>query len=187
MTNHVHLLITAEQTDGPARLMQSIGRRYVQYVNRAYKRSGSLWQGRYKSSAVQAETYLFACMRYIELNPVRAGMVADPAAYRWSSYRRNGLGQTDERLTGHPLYQSLGRNTEERRASYRALFRSELDDEAIGDIRLPLAQSEPLGDDRFADHLCARLGVRRALPTRGRPPGKAQSAHDAEEQSAFGF
>jgi len=187
MTNHVHLLVTAERTDGPAKLMQSLGRRYVQYINRAYKRSGSLWEGRYKSSAVQAETYLLACMRYIELNPVRAGMVTDPAHYRWSSYRHNGLGQADERMASHPLYQSLGRDAEERRASYRALFRSELDAEAIDDIRLALAQSQPLGDDRFAERICAKVGVRRALPKRGRPPGKATTPDGMEEQTGFGF
>ena len=164
MTNHVHLLITLQRSDGPARLMQSLGRCYVQYINRAYRRSGSLWEGRYKSSAVQAETYLFACMRYIELNPVRAGMVSDPAHYRWSSNRHNGLGQTDERLVAHPLYQSLGRDADERRASYRALFRAELDDDAIGDIRLALTRSQPLGDDRFAERICAKVGVRLYLP-----------------------
>jgi putative transposase len=167
--------------------MQSLGRRYVHYINRAYKRSGSLWEGRYKSSAVQAETYLFACMRYIEANPVRAGMVSDPAHYRWSSYRHNGLGQADQRITRHPLYQGLGRDVDERMANYRALFRVELDDDAIGDIRLALAQSQPLGDDRFADRICARVGVRRALPRRGRPPGKAQAADGMEEQTGFGF
>lgn len=187
MTNHVHLLITAERPDGPARLMQSLGRRYVQYINRAYRRSGSLWEGRYKSSAVQAEAYLFTCMRYIELNPVRAGMVSDPAHYRWSSYRYNGLGQADERLVAHPLYQSLGHNAEERRASYRALFRSELDDDAIDDIRLALAQNQPLGDDRFAERICARVGVRRANAKRGRPPGEGRSADAMKDQTGFGF
>jgi putative transposase len=186
MTNHVHLLITAERPDGPARLMQSLGRRYVQYINRAYRRSGSLWEGRYKSSAVQAEAYLFTCMRYIELNPVRAGMVSDPAHYRWSSYRYNGLGQADERLVAHPLYQSLGHNAEERRASYRALFRSELDDDAIDDIRLALAQNQPLGDDRFAERICARVGVRRANAKRGRPPGEGRSADAMKDQTGFG-
>jgi len=187
MTNHVHLLITAERADGPAKLMQSVGRRYVQYINRAYKRSGSLWEGRYKSSAVQAEAYLLACMRYIELNPVRAGMVADPGQYRWSSYRRNGLGQGDERLTSHPLYDSLGREAGERLTAYRALFRSALDDAAIGDIRLALAQSQPLGDERFAESVCAKVGVRRTQATRGRPPGKAKTAGGMEEQTGFGF
>ena len=87
MTNHVHLLLTPSENGSPARLMQSLGRRYVQYINRFYRRSGSLWEGRYKSSVVQAEDYLLACQRYIELNPVRAGMVNDPGQYRWSSYR----------------------------------------------------------------------------------------------------
>ena len=189
MTNHVHLLITPQRSDGPAKLMQSLGRRYVQYINHAYRRSGSLWEGRYKSSAVQAECYLFACMRYIELNPVRAGMVSDPAQYRWSSYRHNGLGQADERLVAHPLYQSLGlgRDAEDRRASYRALFRAELDDDPIGDIRLALAQSQPLGDDRFAERICARVGVRRATAKRGRPPGEGRSADAMKDQTGFGF
>ncbi|MFH1871444.1 MAG: transposase [Pseudomonadota bacterium] len=187
MTNHVHLLVTPQRSDGPAKLMQSLGRRYVQYVNRAYKRSGSLWEGRYKSSIVQDEIYLFACMRYIELNPVRAAMVADPGQYRWSSYRHNGLGQADERLTPHPLFQDLGRDADQRRNNYRALFRPELDDDAITDIRLALAQSQPLGDDRFAERICARLGMRRAMPKRGRPPEKTKAADGLEEQTGFGF
>ena len=104
MTNHVHLLVTPENENGIARLMQSLGRRYVQYINRGYTCSGCLWEGRYKSSVVQAESYLFACMRYIELNPVRAAMVSDPAQYCWSSYRHNGLGQADSRITPHPVF-----------------------------------------------------------------------------------
>ena len=187
MTNHVHLLVTPQRSDGPAKPMQSLGRRYVQYINRAYRRSGSLWEGRYKSSVVQAETYLFACMRYIELNPVRAGMVSDPAHYRWSSYRHNGLGQPDERLSPHPLYQSLSHDAEERRAIYRALFRSELDGDAIGDIRLALAQSQPLGDDRFTERICARVGARRANAKRGRPPVESRSADAMKDQTGFGF
>jgi putative transposase len=187
MTNHVHLLVTPQRANGPARLMQSIGRRYVQYINRAYRRSGSLWEGRYKSSAVQAESYLLACMRYIELNPVRAGMVTDPSQYRWSSYRHNGLGQADDRLTPHGLYLAIGRDAGERLGNYRALFRAELDDAAIGDIRLALAQSQPLGDDCFAERICAKLGVRRANAKRGRPAGKTRAAGGIEEQTGFGF
>jgi putative transposase len=187
MTNHVHLLITPQRADGPARLMQSLGRRYVQYINRAYKRSGSLWEGRYKSSVVQAETYLFACMRYMELNPVRAGMASDPAHYRWSSYRHNGLGPADERLVEHLLYQGLDIDPEQRQAIYRALFRSELDDDAIGDIRLALTQSQPLGDDCFAERICAKVGVRRAHQRRGRPPRNMPSDGTMEEQAGFSF
>lgn len=187
MTNHVHLLVTPETPDGPARLMQSIGRRYVQYINRSYKRSGSLWEGRYKSSVVQAETYLLACMRYIELNPVRAGMVSDPGQYRWSSYRVNGLGARDERLTPHPLYLALASGAEGRQATYRALFRSELDDEAIADIRLALAQGLPLGENRFAEAMCKAAGVRHSHGRRGRPDRGIDEAAIPPTQSGFGF
>lgn len=94
MTNHVHLLLTPGDAQAVPRLMVALGRRYVPYVNAAYQRSGTLWEGRYKSSLIQSESYLLACMRYIELNPVRAGICPDPAHYRWSSYRANALGET---------------------------------------------------------------------------------------------
>lgn len=124
MTNHVHLLLTPTKAEAIPKLLISLGRRYVQYINRTYRRTGTLWDSRYKSSLVQAETYLLTCQRYIELNPVRAAMVEDPAHYRWSSYRANGLGQPNARLTPHSLYQALGRTSPERQAAYRALFRA---------------------------------------------------------------
>ena len=93
MTNHVHLLMQPEDEAGISRVMQSLGRRYVQYINHTYRRSGTLWEGRYKSSLINAEEYLLACYRYIELNPVRANMVSHPADYRWTSYRFNGQGE----------------------------------------------------------------------------------------------
>jgi putative transposase len=126
-------------------------------------------------------------MRYIELNPVRANMVNDPAQYRWSSYRHNGLGQTDERITSHPLYLALGKNGTERLAEYRGLFRSELDDAAISDIRLALAQGQPLGSERFAEIMCAAVGVRRAQRKPGRPMVKREQSERIEDQSDFGF
>lgn len=187
MTNHVHLLVTADRPDGIAKLMQSIGRRYVQYINRSYHRTGSLWEGRFKSSLVQVEEYLLTCMRYIELNPVRANMVNDPAQYRWSSYRHNGLGQTDERITPHPLYLELGKNEADRLAAYRSLFRSELDDEALTDIRLALAQGQPLGSERFSEIMCAAVGVRRAQRRPGRPKTAHIQSDRVEDQSDFGF
>ena len=100
-----------------------------------------MWNSRYKSSLIQAETYLLSCMRYIELNPVRADMVDDPANYRWSSYRSNAFGQSKLILTPHPLYQALGTTADDRQSAYRALFRTQLDNEAITDIRLALNQS----------------------------------------------
>ncbi len=141
MTNHVHLLLTPKKAARVPDLIISQGRRYVQYINRTYRRTGTLWDSRYKSSLVQADTYLLTCMRYIELNPLRAGMATDPAHYRWSSYRANGLGQVDARLTSHDVYLSLGPNANQRKAAYRALFRAHLDLEAINDIRQNLPPS----------------------------------------------
>jgi putative transposase len=187
MTNHVHLLVTTERPDGIAKLMQSIGRRYVQYINRSYHRTGSLWEGRFKSSVVQAEAYLLTCMRYIELNPVRANMVNDPAQYRWSSYRQNGLGQVDERITPHTLYLALGKDEPIRLAEYRGLFRSELDEETLADIRLALAQGQPLGSDRFSEIMSAAAGVRRAQRKPGRPMAKRDQSLRVEDQTDFGF
>ena len=108
MTNHVHLLVTPTKAEAVPKFIISLGRRYVQYINRSYRRTGTLWDSRYKSSLVQAETYLLACQRYIELNPVRVAMVEDPAHYRWTSYRANALGQPDARLSPHPIYRALG-------------------------------------------------------------------------------
>ena len=188
MTNHVHLLLTPTVNGSPARLMQSLGRRYVQYINRFYRRTGSLWEGRYKSSIVQAETYLLACYRYIELNPVRADMVADPGQYRWSSYRANGLGLPDARLTPHPLYLAQGLGAMERTHAYRALFRPHLDAEAAVDIRQALQLGMPVGRDRFAELVCAALGIRFNSGKRGRSVGGTQNeTAPIIGQKDFGF
>lgn len=150
--------------------MIGLGRRYVQYINKTYRRTGTLWDSRYKSSLIEADAYLLKCQRYIELNPVRAGMVPDPALYRWSSYRVNALGQVDERLVPHPAYLELGAKSEERSASYRALFRTELDQEVLSDIRMAVNQGQPLGGARFHKEIEKMLGERRASRPRGRPP-----------------
>ena len=169
MTNHVHLLLTPPAPDAISRVMISLGRRYVQYINKTYRRTGTLWDSRYKSSLVQADAYLLLCQRYIELNPVRAAMVDDPAHYRWSSYRANGLGHEDALLTMHPVYESLARERAAPLKAYRALFRAELDDEAIGDIRMALNQGQPLGNSRFIDSIERATGSRREVQPRGRP------------------
>lgn len=169
MTNHVHLLITPPTPEAVSRLMISLGRRYVQYFNRSWRRTGTLWDSRYKSSLVQEETYLLLCQRYIELNPVRAAMVDDPAHYRWSSYRANGLGQADVLLTPHPIYLGLDPNPAERLAAYRDLFRPELEDEAISDVRMALNQGQPLGNSRFLSRIEEATGQRREVKPRGRP------------------
>lgn len=188
MTNHVHLLLTPTETGAPSRLMQSLGRRYVQYANRFYRRTGSLWEGRFKSSVVQAEDYLLTCQRYIELNPVRAGMVSDPGQYPWSSYRANGLGQSNARLTPHPLYLALGCGSLARGQAYRALFRPQLDAEAAADIGQALRLGMPVGHGRFAEAICEQLGIRFNSGKRGRPLATGDdSPWQAETQQDFGF
>ena len=183
MTNHVHLLITPTHAESIPRLIIALGRRYVQYINTTYRRTGTLWDSRYKSSLIQAETYLLACQRYIELNPVRAAMVDDPAHYRWTSYRHNALGQANPYLMPHPLYLALGQDDKTRQAAYRSLFRAQLDHDAIRDIRLALNQSQPLGNSRFYAKIEAMTGQRREAKPRGRPrvrPDESK-ALDAEQ------
>ena len=179
MTNHVHLLLTPKRAAAVPRLIMSLGRRYVQYINRSHRRTGTLWDSRYKSSPIQAETYLLACMRYIELNPVRAAMVDDPAHYRWTSYRHNGLGQADSRVSPHPLYLALGGADRERQAAYRALFRPQPDEAAIDGIRLALNQNQPLGNSRFYARIEKMTGQRREARPRGRPRLEAAAGEAA--------
>lgn len=183
MTNHVHLLLSPPDEGAISRLMISLGRRYVQYINKSYKRTGTLWDSRYKSSLVQAEDYLLLCQRYIELNPVRAGMVDDPAHYRWSSYRANGLGQADPLLSPHEVYLQLAHDDMARREAYRALFRPELDNEAIGDIRLALTQGQPLGNSRFIDSIERTTGMRREPKPRGRPRKQIGAETEGEQMT----
>ena len=169
MTNHVHLLLTPPRPEDVPRLIISLGRRYVQYINKTYRRTGTLWDSRYKSSLVQEDTYLMLCQRYIELNPVRAAMVEDPAHYRWSSYPANAMGQSDTLITPHPLYTAMATDDAGRRESYRALFRSQIDSAAIADIRLAVSHNQPLGNARFMDTIEKMTGQRREAKPRGRP------------------
>ncbi|MGH8505985.1 MAG: transposase [Stenotrophobium sp.] len=175
MTNHVHLLLTPRKAVAVPKLLISLGRRYVQYINKTYKRTGTLWDSRYKSSSVQAASYLLLCQRYIELNPVRAAMVDDPAHYRWSSYRYNGLGQADSRIDPHLMYRELGTHDKQRQANYRALFRTELDRAAIDDIRLAINQNQPMGNERFLARIETLTGIRRQARPRGRPRLESKS------------
>jgi len=169
MTNHTHILVTPSTRESVSRLLQYVGRRYVPYVNHQYGRSGTLWEGRFKASLIEAETYLLACYRYIELNPVRAGMVASPGEYVWSSYRANALGYNDSLLTGHPLYLALGADAETRQARYRALFEAHLADHLLTDVRNCLNTGTPLGNDRFRSQIEAVLKMKVGQSRRGRP------------------
>ncbi len=171
MTNHVHLLVSPHGKTSVSGLMQSLGRRYVQYVNRIYKRSGTLREGRFKASLVNAEEYLLLCYRYIELNPVRAGMVQDPGAYPWSSYRNHALGERDELIRDHELYLGLGTKASERQRSYRELFRSQMDEAALTEIRKAASRELVLGNERFRQEIEQALGKRVELRKRGRRKG----------------
>ncbi len=149
MTNHVHLLMTPDSEAGIGKVMQSLGRRYVQYFNYRYRRTGTLWEGRYKAALMDTESYLLTCYRYIELNPVRAGMVDRPDVYRWSSHRCNALGEPNDLVTPHSLYLQLAESAEQRYRAYRALYRGALEEVAVDAIRVATNKAWVLGDDRF--------------------------------------
>lgn len=171
MTNHVHLLVTPSAADGVPRLMQALGRRYVRYFNDAYGRTGTLWEGRYKSCVIEAEPYLLLCQRYIELNPVRAGMVVSPKDYHWSSYRANALGQSAKLWTPHGVYQQLGKTTAERAGTYRSLFPDELEPAATEAIRGATNTGMALGSYRFRDEIERLSGRRMTILKRGPKAG----------------
>jgi putative transposase len=151
MTNHVHLLMTPMTEHAISHCMQDLGRKYVKYVNATYLRSGTLWEGRYKASLVDSEAYLLTCMRYIEMNPVRASMVEHPGDYRWSSYAHNAHGQDDHLVTQHPVYEQLGNTPKQRQHTYRELFTGNLDSDLLHVIRDALNQELVLGRDDFKD------------------------------------
>jgi putative transposase len=158
MTNHVHMLITPGSEQGTSRMMQALGRKYVQYFNFTHSRTGTLWEGRYKSTLVDADNYLLTVYRYIELNPVRAGMVAHASEYPWSSYQGNALGKPIQLLTPHALYQRLGKTESDRQKAYRALFRGKMPERDLTAIREATNKAWVLGDDRFKAQIEAKTG-----------------------------
>ena len=160
MTNHVHLLATPRSQDGISRLMQSLGRRYVRYFNDRYRRTGTLWEGRFKSCVIDAPRYFLTCQRYIELNPVRAGLVTGPEDYEWSSFHAHGLGKDIAMWQPHPIYNALGRNRTARLDAYRELFRSHIDDEALTTIREMTNKGLALGTERFKKEIEEKTGRR---------------------------
>ena len=176
MTNHVHLLVTPQTKDGAGELMKRLGQRYVQYINRTYRRSGTLWEGRFRSCLTQEENYVLSCYRYIELNPVRANMVSHPAEYRWSSYRTNAQGEGSSLVQPHTQYEALGSDTHTRQSAYRELFRYHLDPGFVDEIRAATNGNYALGSARFKAQVSAALG-RRAMPGKsGRPRKREQTA-----------
>jgi putative transposase len=182
MTNHVHLLLSPTDPKGVSGLMQYLGRRYVPYINHRYRRSGTLWEGRFKSSLIQSETYLLLCYRYIELNPVRAAMVVAPGDYPWSSYPHNAIGYEDASLTPHPEYLRLGATDAERQSAYRLLFAERLDPALLNRMRDCLQTGTPFGNDVFREEIERTLGKSVGFSIRGRPR-KPPSEGDAENRT----
>jgi putative transposase len=169
MTNHVHLLVTPAHANSLPRTMQTLGRRYVRYVNAAYRRSGTLWEGRYRAAPIDSEAYFLACCRYIELNPVRARIVASARDYAWSSWRAHALGAADTLVSEHPLYRALGRSAAARQQAYRALFHQPLEAEFVADLRSATNGGWALGDEDFKQQIADAVGRRAAPLPKGRP------------------
>ena len=169
MSNHVHLLVTPQDAVALSRMMQYVGRRYVPYVNHEYGRSGTLWEGRFKASLVQGQRYLFSCYRYIELNPVVAGVVNVPGEYPWSSFRCNALGQENRYIKAHAEYLSLGSSGEDRRSAYQSLFAEQVDEKLVEELRACVQTGTPFGNDRFREQIERTLGRKVGYSRRGRP------------------
>jgi len=169
MTNHVHILATPDTQNGISEMMQHVGRSYVPYLNYTYGMSGSIWEGRYKASLVQEGHYLLSCMRYIEMNPVKAGMVQHPGEYPWSSYHHNAGQKNISLLSPHRTYEGIGRSTEERRNEYRALFSAHIDDRFAKEIQCALQTGTPLGNEYFREKVSEKLNCRIGQSKRGAP------------------
>ena len=187
MPNHVHMLITPSEADGLSLLMKHLGQRYAQHFNRVHGRTGTLWEGRFKSSLVHDESYLFTCRRYIELNPVRARMVGDPWDYPWVSYRANAGREPSTLIARHRLYLQLGATEDERCDAYRKLFEDPLTDEQLDEIRTAVNGGFALGTREFVEAV-ERALERRAKPgVNGRPRKRAVVLPDGKLGSVPGF
>lgn len=169
MTNHVHLLMTPQDEEGISRVIQHVGRKYVGYFNKLYRRTGTLWEGRHKGSLIDAENYLIACYRYIELNPVVAKMVNAPRDYSWSSYRCNAEGEADSLVTPHSVYLRLHQDKEKRTKAYRSLFKERLTRVDREVVAVGVKSNIPTGNDRFRVSIAKAIGRRVGDGKIGRP------------------
>lgn len=169
MTNHVHLLLTPCDEYGPGALMKFVGERFVPYVNRRHARTGTLWEGRFRSCLVQTERYLMVCQRYIELNPVRARIVGDPIVYPWSSFRRHAHGQENPLITPHELYSKMGADPLSRQQAYRDLCAEALDDDTVEEVRRATKSNLALGNDAFTGRMADLMGHSMTPREGGRP------------------
>lgn len=169
MSNHFHLLATPETAEGIPSMMQSVGRRYVRYFNQRQARTGTLWEGRYKSTLIQAERYLLACMVYIDLNPVHSGMVHDAAEYPWSSHHHYIGRRTDRLITPHALYWELGNTPFAREAAYAELVRSGISPEQQRALTDSALRGWALGEADYVAQLQRRTERRVSKTRAGRP------------------
>jgi putative transposase len=169
MGNHVHLLTTPSETGAIGAMMQDLGRRYVRVINTLHGRTGTLWEARYKSSLIDSENYFLTCQRYIELNPVRAGMVAHPRAYLWSSHSHYTGERESPLVSEHPVYLSLASCPAERRAAYLELFQAPLEERKLAGIRQAINTDSGFGSEAFLDRVETELGRSARVPVRGRP------------------
>lgn len=177
MPDHFHLLATPSTENALGKLLQSLGRYYVQYFNRRYNRTGTLWEGRYRATLLDPDAYFLTCSRYLELNPVRKGLVKTPADYGWSSYVCNATGQEDALVTPHPAYEALGTDPGARAEAYRAGFATPLDGATLQTIRDSTNKAWVLGDGAFLDKIAGQLN-RRATPL-GRGGDRRSAAYRA--------
>jgi putative transposase len=181
MPNHVHLLLTPTQAYSCARMMQRLGQLHAQYINDLYKRTGTLWEGRFKSSLVQSQAYVLACYRYIELNPVRASLVNHPSRYAWSSYGVNASGAIDSLLEPHAEYLALAQSRDARLAAYRQMVDSGLNAVTVEEIRTAATGGFALGGDKFKQDLSLSLGRRSSKGKAGRPRIVQEEAQDQDQ------
>ena len=172
MTNHVHLLMSPGNEESISNTMKVLASRYAYALNKTHKRSGTIWEGRHKASVVDSEAYLLKCYRYIELNPVAAGMVKRPEEYKWSSYHYNARGDASAVITPHEEYLRLGREPEERRHAYRELFKTNLSEQDLHAFRKAAHYSMPVGSDRFCEQIESKIGRSIGYAARGRPRKK---------------
>jgi len=175
MGNHLHLLASPSDTQGLARMMQWVGRFYVPYFNRKYERTGTLWQGRFKTSVIESEQYFMLCSRYIEMNPVRAGIAAHPGGYMWSSYAHHVGDKSDPLIVGHPLYWALGNTPFEREAAYRQWMTQSMALEDVDKLRQAIQKGRALGSEQFQIGLESRTNRRVRPAKRGRPFKQAKA------------
>jgi putative transposase len=183
MTNHVHLLVTGQDEHSISKMMKRLGESYVRRFNKIHQRTGTLWEGRFRSSVVDTEHYVLACYRYIESNPVRAGIVSHPEQYRWSSFGANALGERDDLARPHECYLALATSIDERKKAYRALFACDEEIDELARIRAALNGGFALGSKDFTDRIEQRTGRRAERMTKGR----VRESQDAARLSIEGF